>query len=104
VKTKHPSILNLSFSWLLLPIIVVTSGNDISFFENDEFRDSIELEKEIEDGEKKVHVFLRHTFSDEQVTLEHQITSSFHACKESIESHSLEKFYILYHQRKSWLG
>ena len=103
MKLKN-SIPQLALSWLLLLSLVVGSINDPSLFSNAEFEDSIELEKEIEEGEKEIEDFTQQVKHHEQVVLEHKVNTILHYCAEKFASNSPEKLYVLYHQFKSYLG
>jgi len=69
-----------------------------------EVEDSIELQKEVEDGERESQTFLLRSFHLELVLLEHQLVSILHFCQESETTRSSAKLYILYSQFKSYLG
>ena len=73
-------------------------------FSNAEFENSIELEEEIEKGEKEVEDSVHQIQNHEQVGLAHKVNTILHYCAENFASNSPKKLYILYHQFKSYLG
>lgn len=104
MRAKQPSHFNFLLSWLLFLSIATVNINNPALFGNAEFEDSVELEEEIEEGEKEIEDFIQQIQHDEQVVLEHEVNTILHYCAEKVANNSPEKLYLLYHQVKSHLG
>ncbi|MEQ9403609.1 MAG: hypothetical protein RIM99_08495 [Cyclobacteriaceae bacterium] len=95
---KRNSIAQFIFSWMALIAIVTGTIQDSDAFQKAEFEDSIELEKEIEDGEKEMEAFLFHSHQLEQIDFELKVVSTIQFCQMSTTTRAPEKLYLLFQQ------
>lgn len=92
------------FSWLALIVIVLGSLGEPLTYEKTAFEDSIELEKEIEDGERELELLPTHSYQLEQIDIAHKLASTFQHCEENLTKRSTQKLYLMHHQLKNHLG